>query len=90
MNPQTTQATAKAISCSPQSDGKALELKITPNGTQRGGACTYREPSPLLTSIHSTRSTLSACQQKRKGNTNRTTNLLIYDDGLCLQNVLVQ
>lgn len=58
MNPQTTQATAKAISCSPQSDGKALELKIASNGTQRGGACTYQEPSPLLTSIHSTRSTL--------------------------------
>lgn len=54
-NPQTTQAIPKPISCSPQTDSKALLLNtalILIHWTHRRQADAYLEPLPLLTIIH--------------------------------------
>jgi hypothetical protein len=57
-DPQTTQSIEKAISCSPQIDGKAQLLKTTPIQLIEHGkvqlVSTYIESQHLLTAVYGT------------------------------------
>lgn len=82
-NLQTTQAIAKAIDCSPQTDIKALFLKTPTQFIERGEVKLLRahslhpyRPSQLVPEV-----TLHATKGEMQ-NVNPTTNALIYNDGL--------
>lgn len=69
--PQTTQFIAKAIGCSPQTDGRTLLWKTTPaKRTEHGevGLVPTQSLRPLLTRVHAT-GKYSVCYQRSKAST---------------------
>lgn len=88
--PPTTQAVAKMIDYSPQTDSKVQVLKetSTQHTEQRGGTGAYIEPSLLCSSVFGVEKN-SADHQKRNINTGPASKSLIYNLS-CLQNMLGQ
>lgn len=76
MEPKTAQATAQTVGCSPHTDSKAPRLNTAPTQLTEHGEVKLlpRDLTPM--SIFGT-GRYSARYQKRKGNTNPTTNSLI-------------